>query len=185
MISVTLTGNIIKRNISLRNGAKPNDYIIISGQLGYGRAGLRLFQQNIMGFEKVKKKYLEPKAQLKKAIKYAPYVNSMIDISDGLAPEIKHICDKSKCGAIIYKEKIPINDDVMRAARALQEDEYNYALYGGEDFELLYTVSKNNIDKIDGFIIGEIKKEREIKLKFLDKEIKIDKMGYDHFLNAI
>ena len=66
----------------------------------------------------------------------------MIDISDGLAPEIKHICDESKCGAVIYKEKIPVTDDVRSTARALKEDEYNYALFGGEDFELVYTVTK-------------------------------------------
>lgn len=185
MISVTLTGKVNKKKLTLRSGAKPNDYLIVSGQLGFGRAGLKLFQKNIEGFEKIKNKYLEPKAQLKKGIKLAPYVNSMIDISDGLAPEVKHICDKSKCGAIIYKEKIPIDIDVKKVATVLDEDAYDYALYGGEDFELLYTVSGDNINKISGFIIGEIIKKREIKLKFLDKEVNIDKMGYDHFSNAI
>ena len=68
-------------------------------------AGIEL-EQRKREREKVKQKYLEPKAQLDLALKTAPYANSMIDVSDGLAPEIKHICDESNCGAIIYKNKI-------------------------------------------------------------------------------
>jgi thiamine-monophosphate kinase len=185
MISVTLVGEVKKDFLSLRNGAKPGDFIFVSGHLGNGRAGLRLFQENIKGFEKVKKYYLEPKAKLDFALKIAPFVNSMIDISDGLAPEIRHICYESNCGAIIFKEKIPINDNIRTAAKTLGEDEYDYALYGGDDFELLYTVSKNKINKIEGILIGEIIKDKEIKLRSRNKEILITKSGYDHFLNPL
>jgi len=185
MISVTLTGEINKKNLTLRNNAKPGDYLVVSGNLGYGRAGLRLFQENISGFDKVKKKYLEPKAQLKKALKLAPFVNSMIDISDGLGSEVKHICKESKCGAVLYKEKIPIDIDVKKAAKILNEDEYDYALYGGEDFELLFSVSKNNIKNIDGYIFGKITKKRDIKLKSFKEKKNLDKMGYDHFSNTV
>jgi thiamine-monophosphate kinase len=185
MISVTLAGDVKKDFLSLRNGAKPDDYIFVSGPLGNGRAGLRLFQENIKGFEKVKKDYLEPKAKLDFALKIAPFVNSMIDISDGLGPELRHICYESNCGAIIFKEKIPINDNVRIAAKTLGEDEYDYALCGGEDFELLYTVSKNKLSNIEGFLIGEITKNKEIKLRSRNKEILITKSGYDHFLNPI
>ena len=125
VISVILTAEVENKNLSLRSGAKPGDLIFVSGRLGYGRAGLRLFQKGIKGFENVKKSYLEPKAQLKTTIDIAPYVNSMIDISDGLAPEIKHICNQSKSGAIIYKDKIPISEEVRNVAKKLGEDEYN------------------------------------------------------------
>jgi len=77
VISITLIGEVKKENISLRSGAKPGDYIFVSGHLGNGRAGLRLFQEKINGFEKVKKDYLEPKAQQKTAMKLTPYTNSM------------------------------------------------------------------------------------------------------------
>lgn len=184
MISVTLTGEIDKKNLSLRSNAEPGDFLVVSGHLGFGRAGLRLFQENISGFNKVKKKYLEPGARLKNALKLAPYVNSMIDISDGLASEVRHICQKSKCGAVIYKEKIPIDFEVKKAAKTLCEDEYDYALYGGEDFELLFSVSKSNIKNVKGFIVGEIIKKSEIKLKSFKEEKTLDKKGYDHFSNT-
>jgi thiamine-monophosphate kinase len=185
VISITLTGEVNKKNLCLRSGAKPEDYILLSGYLGNGRAGLRTFQEKIEGFKQLRKNYLEPKAQLKTALKIAPYVNSMIDISDGLAPEIKHICDESKCGAIIYKEKIPVKDEVREIAKILKENEYDYALFGGEDFELVYTVPKNNIKKIEGYIIGEITKDKTIKLKSHGEEKVIKEKGYDHFSNLV
>jgi thiamine-monophosphate kinase len=182
IISITLTGQVEKKYLSLRSGAKSGDFIFVSGHLGNGRAGLRLFQENLMKFENVRKNYLEPKAQLNSALKVAPYVNAMEDISDGLASEIKHICEESNCGAIIYKNKIPIADEVRGLARRLGEDEFNYALYGGEDFELVYTVSNNNLKNVNGFLIGEITKSKDIKLISNGKEENITTKGYDHFL---
>jgi len=183
VISITLAGEVDEKNLCLRNGAKPKDLIFISGPLGNGRAGLRLFQQNMKDFNKIRKNYLEPKAQLDFSKKIAPYVNSMIDVSDGLASEIKHICNESKCGAIIYKDKIPINEDVRILAKKLKEDEYNYALFGGEDFQLLYTVSKEKLTYIDGFLVGEITKNKEILLSNKGKYEEIINKGYDHFSN--
>lgn len=185
VISITLAGEVDKKNLCLRSGAEPGDLIFVSGPLGNGRAGLRLFQNNLKGFEKVKKGYLEPTANLDNALKIAPYVNSMEDISDGLASEIKHICNKSKCGAIIYKEKIPVSDQVRDVADELREDEYDYALYGGEDFELIYTVSKENLTKVNGFLVGEIVKNKDIKLLYKGKETMVTEKGYDHFSSEI
>jgi thiamine-monophosphate kinase len=185
VISITLTGDVDKKNLCLRSGAKPGDFIFASGHIGNGRAGLRVFQKKLKGFEEVRKNYLEPKANLETALKIAPFVNSMIDVSDGLAPEVKHICDESKCGAIIYKNKIPISDEVRGVASKLEEDEYDYALFGGEDFELVYTVPKECLNKIKGYLIGEITKDRQTRLSFGGKEKLISKKGYDHFSNTI
>jgi thiamine-monophosphate kinase len=185
VISITLTGEVDKNNLCLRRGAKPGDFIFVSGHLGNGRAGLRLFQEDLKGFEQVRKSYLEPKAQLETALKIATYANSMIDVSDGLAPEIKHICDESNCGTIIYKDKIPIKDEVRNVARTLNEDEYDYALFGGEDFELVFTVSKEKLDKVNGLLVGEIIKNKEIKLSSNGKEKEITESGYDHFSRGI
>jgi thiamine-monophosphate kinase len=185
LISITLTGEVDNKNLCLRSGAKPGDYILVSGYLGNGRAGLRLFQKGIKGYEKVRKYYLEPHAQLKTALKISPFINSMIDVSDGLAPEISHICEQSKCGAMIYKDKIPISDEVRAVAARLGDNEFDYALFGGEDFELVYTVSKENIDKINGFLIGEIIKNKKISLFFNGEEKAIEEKGYDHFSRGI
>ena len=185
VISITVTGEVEKKNLCLRNGANPSDFILVSDQIGNGRAGLRLHQENLNGFEQVKKSYLEPKANLDKALKIAPFVSSMEDISDGLASEIRHICNESRCGAIIYKDKIPISDQARDVARKLREDEYDYALYGGEDFELVFTVTKNNLDKVNGILVGEITKNKRIKLSIDGKEKIISKSGFDHFSNGI
>jgi len=184
-ISITLLGEVEKKNLTLRSGAKPGDLIFISGYVGNGRAGLRLFQENVKGFNEVKKRYLEPKAKLKHALKIAPFVNSMIDVSDGLAGDIGHICEQSNCGAVIYKDKIPIKIEIREVARILDENEYDYALFGGEDFELVYTVSQDMVDKIDGFLIGEITKDKAVKIFSDDKKQQIKNHGYDHFINSI
>jgi thiamine-monophosphate kinase len=176
-----MVGSVENKNLGLRNGAKPGDLIYVSGPLGFGRAGLRLFQKKQKGFDKIKKRYLEPKARLDYTHKVSSFVNSMIDVSDGLAPEVRHICDHSKCGAVIYKDKIPIDDKVQQVAKAMGEDEYDYALYGGEDFELLFTISKDNIDKIDGYLVGEITKDKTVKLCTGNNKKIITTKGYDHF----
>jgi thiamine-monophosphate kinase len=108
----------------------------------------------------------------------------MIDISDGLAPEVRHICKESKCGAIIYKDNIPIKDEVRKFAKMLCEDEYNYALYGGEDFELLFTASEENLSKVSGYLIGEITRGRKVKIISNGKEKELAGKGYDHFSNT-
>jgi thiamine-monophosphate kinase len=185
VISITLIGEVDKKNLCLRNGARSGDFVLVSGCLGNGKAGLRVFQENLKAFESVKKHYLEPKAQLKSALEVASYASSMEDISDGLASELKHICKQSRCGAIIYKDKIPIKEDVRNVAKILNEDEYNYALFGGEDFELVYTVPKNNLKKFKGYLIGEITKNRKVLLFSKGKTKNLTKHGYDHFLNDV
>ena len=107
----------------------------------------------------------------------------MIDISDGLASEINHICDQSKVGAIIYKPDIPIINSVREIAKRLNEDEYDYALSGGEDYELLFTVPKEVVNKVTGYKIGEITKEAGIWIVDGDKKEMLTKEGYNHFLS--
>jgi len=184
-VSITLIGELKKSNLSLRSQAKAGDFICVTGRIGNGKAGLRLFQENIKGFQKTRTLYLEPKAQLKIALKNAPYVNAMEDISDGLASEVKHICDQSKVGAVIYKSNIPISNEVIRIARKLKENPYEYALFGGEDFQIVFTVEEKNLSKVRGFLVGEITKKKGVRIYTKGKEHIIKKQGYDHFSNSI
>lgn len=181
VISVTLTGEVKKDELCLRKDAKPGDFLFISDEIGFGRAGLRLFESNINGYDFVRNRYLEPKARLDYSYKIKRYVNAMIDVSDGLASEIKHICDESNCGAVIFDYNIPINDDVKLIAKELNENGKDYALYGGEDFELLFTVSEKNLDNVDGILIGQIDDSNKIKIKYKDKIKDLICKGYDHF----
>lgn len=180
-INVAMVGEVEKKNLCLRSYAKPQDLILVSGPLGNSTAGLNLFLKKKKGLDGIKKFHLEPKAQLKKARELAPFVNAMEDVSDGLATEVRNICLESKVGAVIYANKIPLDDGAIHAACAVGKDATDYALYGGEDFELVFTVSKRNLKNVNGFIVGEITKKRKIILQRNEKKSELKKFGYDHF----
>ncbi len=181
VIDIDMIGEVKKSDLCLRGDAKPGDFILVSGDLGSSRAGLNLFLNKIKGHNYVKRKHLEPKAQFHKVGKFLKYINAMIDVSDGLAPEVGHICEESNCGAVIYADNIPIKDETVSAARAAGEKYLDYALYGGEDFELVFTVSEKNLGKVKGFLVGEITKRKGVYLYSKGKEKLISKGGYDHF----
>ncbi len=178
VINIAMLGEVSKVNLSLRSDAKINDWICVTGNLGESTAGLELLRKNIKDkkYNNIIKKHLEPEAQLKKANIISKYCNAMIDVSDGLASEVKHICEMSKLGAVIYKDKIPISNLTKQAAKAVNKDPYDYALYGGEDFELVFTTKGKNMH-----VVGKILPKNKGMFLF-DKKGKIMlKKGYDHF----
>ena len=183
VVNVTLLGFVEKNFLVLRSGAKADDLIFCSGDVGKSSAGLELLKHNKNG--KSVKKHLEPKSRLglsRKIVKMG--VNSMIDVSDGVASEIKHICNESNVGAVIYADKIPISKDTINDAKKIKKDAVDFALYGGEDFELLFTASKNKFKKLSKYdvkVIGRIvDKKHGIKLIKNNKTSKL-KNGFDHF----
>ena len=177
VVSITLIGEVERRNLKLRSYAEEGDLIVSSGPLGGSTAGLRLFLKGIKGYNNVKKYHTNPKSQMENIDKIIPIAKAMEDVSDGLASEVRNICKMSQTGAIIYKDKIPLSKGIRKAAEFLGDDPYDYALFGGEDFQLVYTVSSENKNKIFGKVVGEIIKGKKI---YLDNEQLID-FGYDHF----
>jgi len=165
-ISVTVVGRANQEDITYRNGAKVNDLVYVSGDLGAAYMGLMLlkreklvFQANpeiqpeLTGNDYILERQLKPEArtdiiQLLKEHGIKP--TSMIDISDGLASEILHICDVSNTGCAIYEDKIPIDPTTVAMAEELNMDPTTAALNGGEDYELLLTISQQDYDKIKG-----------------------------------
>lgn len=164
IISVTAIGEVTPDKYVKRNTAKKGDLLCVSGDLGGAYIGL-LF------LEREKKIYLENpniqpdleseayvigrllKPEARKDIieffereKITP--NSMMDISDGLSSEILHICKQSDLGCLIYEERLPIAEEMKNAAYKFQIDPTACALSGGEDYELLFTISQNDYDKI-------------------------------------
>ena len=181
VIDIDMIGEVNKDDLCLRANAKPGDFILVSGDLGKSKAGLELYLNKKRGFENVKKMHTEPKASLDKVKKFLKNINAMIDVSDGLASDVTRICEQSNVGAVIYADNVPINDNVCKAAESLGDNALDYALYGGEDFELVYTVSEKNLGKVKGFLIGEITKKKGVYLYQKGKKKKIMKSGYDHF----
>jgi len=177
VISLTLIGQVDKNKLKLRSAAEIGDLIVVSGPLGGSTAGLKLFLNTIDGFDEIKKYHTNPISEIKNLPKILPVAKAMEDVSDGLASEIRNICKMSKVGAKIFREKIPLNKGIKKSSSLLDDDPYDYALFGGEDFKLVYTVNKNDRHKIYGTVVGEIIKGEKILLD--GKELK--NYGYDHF----
>jgi thiamine-monophosphate kinase len=124
VISVTVLGEATERGPVRRAGAKPGDWLLVTGPLG----------GSILG------KHLDVTPRVREALRLHELVelHAMIDISDGLAADVNHICEESGCGAVLYADAIPISD----AARRMPEGHpLDHALSDGEDFELVFTVS--------------------------------------------
>ncbi len=204
-ISVTAVGYVEKDKITYRSGAKKNDLICVSGNLGAAYAGLLVLQRekkvfmanpnsqpDIEKYSYVLERQLKPEAsrfiveQLKEMI-ILP--TSMIDISDGLASEIMHICKNSRTGAYLYEDKIPIDPETLSVAEEFNISPITFALSGGEDYELLFTVDQKHYEKLQNNpyikIIGYIADTYDgINLITADeKQIPLRAQGWDAFNN--
>lgn len=203
MISITAIGRVEKKNIVFRNGAKEHDLLVVSGDLGAAYMGLQLLerekevyksnpdiQPDLDGHDYLLERQLKPEArrdiiQLLAQMEVKP--TSMIDISDGLASEIFHICKASEVGCTIYDEKIPIDGKTASTAIDFNIDPITTALNGGEDYELLFTVAQSDYEKILGnpniSIIGHIT-DKNSGINLVDKQgalIPLKAQGWKHF----
>ena len=164
-ISITCIGEGEEGNIVYRNGAKANDLICVTGDLGSAYMGLQLLEREKMVFSNhseniqpdfEEKKYIlqrQLKPEARKDIidalrKKGIVPSAMMDISDGLSSELIHICSQSNTGCRIYEDKIPIHYEAAVMAEELNMNLVTAALNGGEDYELLFTVSLDDYDKI-------------------------------------
>jgi thiamine-monophosphate kinase len=164
IISVTSIGYADADQVVYRSGAKPGDLLVVSGDLGGAYVGLQLLerekqiflenpqiQPDLEGKDYILERQLKPEARkdiitLLAEIGVKP--TSMMDISDGLASEILHICDASGVGCTLYEEKIPLDPMTYDTAREFGLDPTVCALNGGEDYELLMTIDQSEYDKI-------------------------------------
>lgn len=186
-IGISLIGIVEKDHLCLRKNAKLGELLCVTGNLGSSRAGLELFLNKKDGRSKIF--HLEPKAKLKEAKIISQYSKCMIDVSDGLASEVRHICKESNVGAVVFKEKIRIRKECFEDAHKVGKDAYEFALSGGEDFELVFTLSKGNAKelkkKLDFTVVGEtLPKEEGIFLLDKGKKRHLGK-GYDHFMSKV
>ena len=180
IISVTAIGEVAPGNFIKRSTAKPNDLICVSGELGGAFLGLTLLEREKKIFEEtgaqpdlenqayIVGRLLKPEARndiiaffAEKEI--AP--SAMMDISDGLSSDILHICNQSRVGCVLYEDKFPIHEDAKQFAYKLQLDPTACALSGGEDYELLFTISQTDYeivkDNKEISVIGFITEEKE------------------------
>lgn len=166
LISITAIGTADKKDVVYRNGAKSNDLLVVSGDLGGAYLGLQVLEREKQVFEAnpnaqpelenysyIVERQLKPEARkdiikLLKDLEVKP--TSMIDISDGLSSEILHLTSQSEVGCNLYEDKIPLDPQVISTCEEFNLDATTIALSGGEDYELLFTISQNDFDKIKG-----------------------------------
>ena len=203
ILSITAIGAAKKEDLVYRNGGQEHDLLVVSGDLGGAFMGLQVLerekavfqetgsQPDLAGHDYILERQLKPEArkdvpQLLRDLGVRP--TSMIDISDGLASEVIHLCRQSGTGAMVYDEKVPIDPATYQAARDFNLDPTTVALSGGEDYELLFTVRLEDHDKIKGnphfSIIGHMTDTRE-GMHLVDKEGGLHALtaqGWDAFL---
>ena len=172
-ISITAIGSVPTGSALRRNGAKIGDDIFVSGTLGDAALGLKLLQQN-GGDEYLISRYLIPQPRLELGQKLRLIANSAMDISDGLVQDLGHICSASGVGAIIYQNKIPVSTT----------DAAEYALNGGDDYELLFTIppEKANLIQPNCTKIGKIIAGNSVQVLGENVELITPiKEGFSHF----
>lgn len=166
IISLTVIGFSNSENIVYRSGAKPNDLLVVTGDIGGAYMGLQVLerenevfkvnpnnQPDLSMYTYIVERQLKPEARtdivdLLKKLEVKP--TAMIDISDGLSSEIIHLCKKSKTGVDLFENKIPLDPQVISTCEEFNLDSTTIALSGGEDYELLMTIDQKDYDKIKG-----------------------------------
>ena len=186
VVSITIIGEAKKKQLTFRAGAKVGDIIKVTDYVGASTAGFKLFRKGIEGYNYVKKKHCQPRSDIKLAKKLGEVVTAMTDISDGVCADLKNILRSSNVSGMIEETKIPIHPETIQAANALGEEAMDYAMYGGEDFKLLYTVNPAKSNLLDGYVIGEIIENTNSTSKLFFKKqnnkiIPLTKNGFDHF----
>ncbi len=202
-ISVTAIGEAKKEDIVYRNSAKKGDLLFVSGDLGAAYAGLLLLerekevykadpnmQPDLDGYDYILGRQLKPEARMDvlklfKDVGVKP--TSMIDVSDGLASEMLHLCLDSGLGGAIYEDKIPVDITTAGVAEEFEIDPTTCAMNGGEDYELLFTISQEDFEKLkdtDGItVIGHMTDKNE-GVNLISRSgtvVPIEAQGWDAF----
>ena len=185
-ITVTMFGHIPFGEAVGRNTAKDKDDLYVTGKLGLSKIGLENFFSKSILFNEAKKKYLLPNPRVKVGILLRKIVNSMIDISDGLVQDSSHLAFNSGLCLEIDLNSLPISFCYPISQHVM----IDYALYGGDDYELLFSCNPNKIDlikqlsletNIEFTKIGKFYKCLKPSLRFKDSNIIPKKLSYNHF----
>lgn len=205
IISITAMGRVAKNKVAYRSGAKENDIVCVTGDLGGAFTGLQVLEREKQvflanpdmqpGLEKydyIVARQLKPEARAEIIYdleEFGIVPTSMIDVSDGLASELLHISRESGVGVRIYEDKIPIDQLSYDTAVEFKLDPITCALNGGEDYELLFTIDKEDQEKIknhpDIHMIGYVhsRPDQNVMVTRSGNVVALRAQGWDHFGN--
>ncbi len=191
-ISIALLGEVEKKSLLTRSGAKKGDLICVTGKLGEAQASYEFLKQYGRQRLPLVRKHLQPQPRIKEAriLVKDLKINSMIDISDGLSSELFHLAEESKLGAVIYEQNIPISPKCLKLATLLNKTPLAWTLSSGEEYELLFTVDRKDqgkikkiMSKVNISVIGEMVDKKDgvqlIQKSGVMKNLK--KIGFVHF----
>jgi thiamine-monophosphate kinase len=200
IVSVTVLGEVQTKHAISRSGARPGDLLYVTGTLGDSGAGLEILKRGSgvrgqglgntknAGARRLIEKHLRPVPRIADGRKLAAagIASAMIDVSDGLSSDLGHLCAQSGAGAEVFADRIPLSKE-LRSAKALKRPPLAYALSGGEDYELLFTVPPGKTKKLKAMQIaateiGIITRDRSMRL--IDERGQgrpLTATGYDHF----
>ncbi|WP_298793036.1 thiamine-phosphate kinase [uncultured Allomuricauda sp.] len=203
LISITAIGVVEEKKIALRSGAKPNDLLVVTGDIGGAYLGLQVLerekevykvnpnsQPDLEPYSYIVERQLKPEArkdivELLEKLEVKP--TAMIDISDGLSSEILHLCQQSEVGCNLFEDKIPLDPTVISTSEEFKMDSTTIALSGGEDYELLFTIEQSDFPKIKAnpnlTVIGHItdKAEGAHLITRGDTKIALTAQGWNSF----
>jgi thiamine-monophosphate kinase len=203
VFSVTVIGSNDSSKIKRRSDAKRGDIICVTGTLGDSSAGLRLLEENyddVSGEEWMQQltmRHLLPNPRVKNGewLGAQDAVRAMIDISDGLATDLKHIIIASQAGAEIHFDKIPVSKELIQLSQKIGVDPMEFAVSGGEDYELLLTVDPNRFESVSEayrkqfgeplIAIGRMTEKRELVFIDRSKEVNWSRPGFEHFKSRL
>ncbi len=208
IVNIHVQGIVNKNKVKLRSGARPGDVICVSGSIGESAIGLKILQTIKQSQNKAqnqdtlrKKDYLhfidkhlnpKPKLEFGQYLAEQDCVTAMLDLSDGICVDIKHICRLSNCGARIELDKLPLLNNTKEFYQALSSlDYYSKVISSGEDYELLFCVQKKNVKKLKEdfnshfksqiYEIGEITKEENLSYYLNNSSVFINEKPFRHF----
>jgi len=191
VINITVTGSCQSEELCLRSQARAGDFIAVTGTLGDAAAGLRLLQNGggagLDFAAPLIRRQLVPQPQLEIAGRIARHVHAMNDISDGLSSESHEIAAASGVKLILDEEKLPLSRELLQAALWMNADATDFALYGGEDYQLVLTLDEAayallRTEKEPLTLIGHVETGRGVFLRQKDGRIvELTAKGYNHF----
>ena len=162
VLNLSLLGRMPRDQVCLRSGARPGDLVFVSGDLGDAAAGLALIlgrEADISDADRARLRGRhtrpEPRVELGRSLAGSGVVTAMIDLSDGLASDLRHICDRSGVSAVVDRERIPLSPALRAYCEATEADPAEVALTGGEDYELLFSVRPDAADTVEAIAAGQ------------------------------
>jgi len=198
IINVSLVGDANEQEVLYRSGARPGDKIYLTGTVGDSSAGLSILKHEISPQDSLRGHFIkvhnepEPLIKAGKVVAGSRLASAMIDLSDGLLSDLAHICEESRVGALLLRDKIPLSEKLKSLAAHAGFDPLDFALSGGEDYALLATVSEKNAKKFELvckdripsplFLVGSIREEKGIRMMNEDGSVEeLRPAGFDHF----